>query len=235
MKTILNTIRKHAWFEPIANWLKYTLNGQEVEHIMMQKLKPFIDSHQPLKLEENEAVVHMTDNVTFSLKDSFKQHIKQQHRTIRLRLGSKHDVEQIFNLELKGYSGYQAWAEEDFFNDLETNPYAVYILLEDQTDKFAPTLIGMVTGRARQTGSHISHLIIHPDYQDFGLGSYLLDVWIKGMDVLDIKTITLEVRESNHVAQHLYKKQGFVVTSSKANYYRSNNETALNMRREVGE
>lgn len=215
MKTLLNTIRKNEWINETVNWLNFIIKEEDVEHVMMKQLKPYINRLQPIFLEEDSLVNQ-----------------KPKRRTLQVRLANKHDVKKIFDLELKGYDGYQAWAEADFRHDLETNPRAVYILLEDQTDPLSSPLIGMITGRARSNSAHISHLIIHPDFQDAKLGSYLLELWIKGMEFLKIPTITLEVRESNMVAQHVYKKHGFVVTSSKANYYRSNNETALNMKRE---
>ena len=41
--------------------------------------------------------------------------------------------------------------------------------------------------------------------------------------------ITLEVRESNDVAQRLYRKYGFTVVSTRRGYYSDNNESALVM------
>src|ERR1022692_2987624 len=41
--------------------------------------------------------------------------------------------------------------------------------------------------------------------------------------------ITLEVRESNTVAQNLYKKYGFTVVNTRRGYYSDNDENALVM------
>jgi RimJ/RimL family protein N-acetyltransferase len=41
--------------------------------------------------------------------------------------------------------------------------------------------------------------------------------------------MTLEVRESNHVAQNLYRKYGFTVVSTRRAYYSDNMENALVM------
>lgn len=44
---------------------------------------------------------------------------------------------------------------------------------------------------------------------------------------------TLEVRESNHIAQRLYAKYGFVVMGKRPRYYRDNGEAALLMTADV--
>ena len=45
----------------------------------------------------------------------------------------------------------------------------------------------------------------------------------------DASWITLEVRETNDVAQKLYRKYGFTVVSTRRGYYSDNNESALVM------
>jgi ribosomal-protein-alanine N-acetyltransferase len=44
-----------------------------------------------------------------------------------------------------------------------------------------------------------------------------------------ITSMTLEVRESNLVAQNLYKKFGFKVLGRREGYYQDNNEDAIVM------
>jgi len=47
--------------------------------------------------------------------------------------------------------------------------------------------------------------------------------------VLNAVKVTLEVRESNRVAQNLYRKYGFAVASTRPRYYQDNGENAFLM------
>lgn len=216
MKHILNIIRKAPWNNFLNKWQIMTDNSNMVEHIIMKQIASSI---QDIKTPQ------------IYLDNSHSRNTDESPHDLHLRVGNVQDAAAIFNLEMSGYDGYQAWSKKDFYNDLLANENAVYLLLEDISIASSPELVGMITGRARAKNSHISHLIIHPDYQGYGLGKFLLQLWIKEMEKMQVQTITLEVRESNKIAQNLYHANGFEVTSSKANYYRSNNETALNMRR----
>jgi ribosomal-protein-alanine N-acetyltransferase len=55
--------------------------------------------------------------------------------------------------------------------------------------------------------------------------AHLLDAAIER----EASWMTLEVRESNVVAQRLYRKYGFTEVSTRKGYYNDNNESALVM------
>lgn len=149
---------------------------------------------------------------------------------IHLRVATAVDIPAITVLEREGYDGYLAWEQEDFERDWATNPYAVYLLLEHRSANDEDiALVGMVTGRFLAKKAHVSHLIVHPDFQGHGLGDYLLTQWLTFAKAEKIKQASLEVRESNFAAQMLYKKHGFSLSAKKYNYYYNNNETALLM------
>ena len=149
---------------------------------------------------------------------------------LHLRVATAADIEAITALELEGYDGYLAWEQEDFERDWRTNPFAVYLLLEHRSvNDEDVALVGMITGRFLAKKAHVSHLIVHPDFQGHGLGDYLLNLWLTFAKEEKIRQASLEVRESNFTAQMLYKKHGFNVSTRKYNYYYNNNETALLM------
>ena len=56
-----------------------------------------------------------------------------------------------------------------------------------------------------------------------------MDYIISFCEKSDIKTITLEVRESNMVARNLYTKLGFAIVGSRRNYYVKPVENAILM------
>lgn len=149
---------------------------------------------------------------------------------LQFRVATASDIQAITELERVGYDGYLAWEQEDFERDWRTNPYAVYLLLEHKSaNDDDSALVGMVVGRFLAKKAHISHLIVHPDFQGHGLGDYLVSKWLSFAKEEKIRQASLEVRESNFTAQTLYKKHGFSVAAKKHNYYYNNNETAFFM------
>lgn len=213
MKDLLNTFMKQTQSR------KDKLNSSDlmsIKHHSMVKLLPFFDQ-LPL----------------FPLSEKGQDHSPQGSvKKLKLRLAVEEDLPRIVELEKRGYEGYLAWTLDDFERDWKRNMHAVYVVLEEyqESPDFSKPLIGMATGRFILNKTHISHLIVDPDWQGHGLGSLLLEHWIEASQKLKKSEITLEVRESNIRAQQLYYKYGFTQASRKYFYYHDNNETALYLR-----
>ncbi|HET7090771.1 MAG TPA: ribosomal protein S18-alanine N-acetyltransferase [Anaerolineae bacterium] len=77
--------------------------------------------------------------------------------------------------------------------------------------------------------AHISTIAVDVGWRGRGLGEFLLASMIEQAIVLNSVKVTLEVRESNRVAQNLYRKYGFVVASTRPRYYQDNGENAFLM------
>ena len=65
----------------------------------------------------------------------------------------------------------------------------------------------------------ILDIVIAPEFQSKGLGAFLLGEIIGSGGKAKVEKIFLEVRESNLVAQSLYRKCGFQVISTRKKYY----------------
>ena len=74
--------------------------------------------------------------------------------------------------------------------------------------------------------AHFSTLAVDQNHRGKGLGELLLVHMIEQAMSMSAVMVTLEVRVSNHVAQNLYQKYGFVVTGTRLRYYRDNDEDA---------
>ena len=74
--------------------------------------------------------------------------------------------------------------------------------------------------------AHISTLAVANKHRGKGLGELLLAHMIEQAISMNAAMVTLEVRVSNHVAQNLYQKYGFVITGTRPRYYRDNEEDA---------
>ena len=71
----------------------------------------------------------------------------------------------------------------------------------------------------------INNFEVEDIHRNCGIGNHLLK---KFTEIVD-KSITLEVREDNRNAMHLYKKYGFKIVTIRKNYYQDNHEDAYLM------
>ena len=77
--------------------------------------------------------------------------------------------------------------------------------------------------------AHICTLALRPEWRGRGLGELLLArLMALAMDY-PVEAVTLEVRETNVVAQNLYHKYGFSVVGRRKRYYSDNSEDAYIM------
>jgi len=77
--------------------------------------------------------------------------------------------------------------------------------------------------------AHICTLAVRGEWRGRGLGELILLSLIERALDRGSLFVTLEVRESNTVAQSLYRKYGFVQTGRRRGYYLDNREDALIM------
>lgn len=80
---------------------------------------------------------------------------------------------------------------------------------------------------------HVLNLAVAPEYRGIGLGKFLLAGLLQRGVLRGAKTVTLEVRESNVIAQRLYFGLGFRRIGIRRNYYRDNGENALLLERHL--
>jgi ribosomal-protein-alanine N-acetyltransferase len=88
-------------------------------------------------------------------------------------------------------------------------------------------VIGYVGLRSQSAEAHISTIAVHPEWRDRGLGELLLLIAMEKAVELDAGAVSLEVRPSNQVAQHLYRKYGFRFTGVHRGYYRDGEDAWL--------
>ena len=81
----------------------------------------------------------------------------------------------------------------------------------------------------------IVKVAVSKEYQGQGVGTALMKELFRRMSKRGIRTIHLEVRESNHSAIALYRKMGFSEDGIRRDYYESPVENALLMSRKQEE
>ncbi len=85
------------------------------------------------------------------------------------------------------------------------------------------------------SGADIINIGVLKNYQRKGIGSLLLNEFLINAEKLKIKTVWLEVRESNTEAQSFYRLNGFIQVQKRINFYTQPSEDALVMRHELAD
>ena len=142
--------------------------------------------------------------------------------TVTIRLMEERDLDAIMEVEKQCFT--LPWSREAFYNELHQNRFAHYLVLEEDDNVIGYCGAWLVVDEA-----HIANIAVLPAYQGRGLGKVLLSSMIEECKLRAIERMTLEVRESNLVAQSLYKKLGFVEGAIRKNYYSDNQEDAIVM------
>jgi ribosomal-protein-alanine N-acetyltransferase len=91
------------------------------------------------------------------------------------------------------------------------------------------TIIGFAGLWLMVDEAHVTTIALHPRYRGHGLGELMLSSLIQIAYNISARTVTLEVRVTNYVAQNLYRKYGFQEAGVRRRYYSDNNEDALIM------
>jgi len=116
------------------------------------------------------------------------------------------------------------WSENSFRGELTDN---------DKAHFFVAVSTEQVVGAAGywqiEDECHISTVATHPEWRQQGIGESLLLTMLKEARSWGAVLAILEVRVSNETAIRLYRKHGFEVNRVRKQYYRDNDEDALEM------
>jgi ribosomal-protein-alanine N-acetyltransferase len=143
-------------------------------------------------------------------------------RRLEIARMASDDIPAVIAIEALSFAS--AWPPNAFNNELRDNKLAHYF-------------VGRLDGKIVAYGgiwviledAHVTTIAVHPDQRGQRLGEEMLVHLLDEAIERGASWITLEVRETNDVAQKLYRKYGFTVVSTRRGYYSDNNESALVM------
>jgi len=141
-----------------------------------------------------------------------------------IRKMEKKDSEQIYKLGELLHSNYKRLYQLEKMIDDEYTKTFVY--LKDDV------VLGFIMYIDIIETIDIIDIIVHPDYRNKKIGSYLMDTLFSEID-FSTKTITLEVNVNNEKAINFYQKFGFEIIHKRTNYYE--NQDAYLMGRFIDE
>lgn len=148
-----------------------------------------------------------------------------------IRPMTANDLPQV--MEIENMCFISPWKEKDLLYEINENPVSNIWVIELSNESLGlKHICGFVDYWNTFDSGTICQIGVHPDIQHSGLGSELMTEVIKDAKAKKVRTLTLEVRESNTKAINFYKKNGFKISHCKEQYY-TNGDNAIYMILEV--
>jgi ribosomal-protein-alanine N-acetyltransferase len=141
--------------------------------------------------------------------------------SLKIEQMTKNDIDGVFEVEKNCFKDY--WSKDAFLKELK-NDVSKYLVA-----KIDEKVVGYVGIWLILDEGHITNVAVHSDYRGKKIGDELIKSLIEVCKENEIKSMTLEVRVSNIVAQNLYKKYGFKLAGIRKEYYSDNKEDAMIM------
>lgn len=132
---------------------------------------------------------------------------------VTLRNACEKDLHEMAELERLCFKA--PWSEA-MLNEELNNDDAHYFVLENEMDH---RIIGHGGYWSILDEAHITNVAISPEFRNHGYGEHLMRNMICAASKEGLQHMTLEVRESNLTAQHLYQKLGFIKAGVRPGYY----------------
>lgn len=153
--------------------------------------------------------------------------------TLQIRLAVGEDVPAMFAIEQASFS--DPWTEETIRSALSLERMRVLVAEEgagegrDGVRRLTGYVVALVVGDEGE----IADLAVAPEARRRGLGRALIDRMLVELAELGVRSVYLEVRESNLAARTLYDSKGFRPIGRRRRYYRHPVEDALLLAREI--
>ena len=150
---------------------------------------------------------------------------------VRLRAADRDDVDAVAAIEASAFS--DPWSRASFAS-LVGNPHVLFAVADG-----APAgagrreIVGYVVAWFAADESEIANIAVAAAARGRGIGAALLDAALAEAVYRGAVAAFLEVRESNAAARALYASRDFATVGRRRNYYRTPQEDALVLRRDL--
>lgn len=100
--------------------------------------------------------------------------------------------------------------------NMEDNPFIHYLAYMVDGE-----MVGFISYSILYERAELNYIFVKSEYRGSKVGTLLLENMFEKCNAVNVKNITLEVRESNIAAIKLYELKGFETVAKRANYYQS--------------
>lgn len=134
-------------------------------------------------------------------------------------------VEQVY--EIEELSFFTPWSKKSIRDEVKnSNGRYIVILKDDKVVSYGGFWIVL-------DEASINNIAVHPDFRGQGISKLLMNTLIEMALAEGAKTMFLEVRSSNAVAQKLYRALNFKMVGLRSKYYVDTDEDAIVMMKEL--
>ena len=138
---------------------------------------------------------------------------------ITVRAMKKADVKSVYEIEVLSFR--TPWSLRSLMGELK-NSVAHYAVMELDGE-----IVGYCGMWVLFEEAHVTNIAIHPAFRGSGYGKMLLHGAMRAAASFGAEMMTLEVRETNTVAQNMYADMDFLQQGRRKRYYSDTGEDAL--------
>ena len=155
--------------------------------------------------------------------------------TLVIRPAEEYDIPDVLRIERASFA--DPWSADSFLNSLELERIRFLVAEErregDGGEAGDAVLLGYVIALAVLEEAEIADIAVSRDARRRGVGGMLLDRVSDELAQRGVRSLYLEVRESNTAARSLYGSREFKQVGRRRGYYRQPSEDALVLKRDL--
>ncbi|MEO5818722.1 MAG: ribosomal protein S18-alanine N-acetyltransferase [Gemmatimonadaceae bacterium] len=152
-----------------------------------------------------------------------------------VRPAEARDIPEVLRIERASFA--DPWSAESFLTSLELDRMRFLVAEERGEGDVGKTgdrmLLGYVIALMLAEEAEVADLAVSSDARRRGVGGLLLDRVTDELAQRGVRSVYLEVRESNAAARALYESRAFRQVGRRPGYYRHPAEDALLLKRDI--
>lgn len=138
---------------------------------------------------------------------------------IEIRAMNLADVADVYRIETLSFR--TPWSRRSLSEEVNNRLAHYLVALIDET------IVGYCGMWVLFDECHITNIAVDPSYRREGIGKALLLCAMEVGSSFDATSMTLEVRETNRIAQEMYRKFDFMQQGFRKHYYQDTGEGAI--------
>ncbi|MDB4889402.1 MAG: ribosomal-protein-alanine acetyltransferase [Gemmatimonadetes bacterium] len=155
--------------------------------------------------------------------------------TLVIRPAEEYDVPEVLRIERASFA--DPWSADSFLTSLELDRMRFLVAEErregDANQAGDGMLLGYVIALVLAEEAEVADIAVSSDARRRGVGGLLLDAVTDELARRGVRSVYLEVRESNTAARALYESRAFRQVGRRRGYYQHPAEDALLLKREI--
>jgi len=154
--------------------------------------------------------------------------------SLTIRRARISDLEAVVGIERDSFA--DPWSRESFESSLALDRIRFLVAVEanESSQGGGETILGYVVALLLFDEAEIADLAVAPSARRRGIGGLLMDRASADAAKAGVRSVYLEVRESNSAARALYESRSFLAVGRRRGYYQHPSEDALLLKRELG-